>query len=255
MKLNLNKKKVLITRAAHQSEEFVKLVERANGTPILFPTIEIKAITEQDEIKAALENLEAIDWLVFTSENAVNYFFNYAHEFGVKFYLYPNLKIATVGEKTKLCLEQLGYRTNFVPIKYTAQVLAENMDADIEGKRILIPRSSRASDEYLSVFEKRGAIPIPLTVYENILKQYSAVEVEKTLKFDIDYITFTSGSTVKGFVNALKQHNIEMPNSTYISIGPSTSKVASNLGVKVDFTAKDYTTEGIIEVIKIIENV
>lgn len=253
MKLDLQKKKVLITRAEHQSEDFRKLIERANGTPVLFPTIEIKPIADQTLIKQTFDNLESIDWIVFTSENAVKYFFHYAEQYAIKFYFYPNLKIATVGEKTKLILEQLGFRTNFVPIQYTAQVLAENMDAEIEGKRILIPRSSKASQEYLEVFEKRGAIPMPLTIYENSLKE-NDIQQTKAAIAEVDYVTFTSGSTVKGFQSALTKANIERPKAKYISIGPSTTKVAHLLGIQIDLTAETYTIEGILDAIKTLEH-
>lgn len=255
MKLDLKKKKVLITRAEHQSEAFKKLVERANGTAVLFPTIEIKGIEDLTEIKKALDALDQIDWLVFTSENAVNYFFGYAHEYGIKFYFYPDLKIATVGEKTKLALEQLGYRTNFVPIEYTAKVLAENMDLDIAGKKVLIPRSSKATDEYIRVFEERGAQAIPLTVYENVIKSYDSNEAREFLSDDFDYITFTSGSTLKGFMSAIEQAQIEYPKARYLSIGPSTSKIAETVGLQIDATAKEYTIEGIMETIKNFEHV
>ncbi len=246
---------MLITRAAHQSEEFEKWVKRANGQPVLFPMIQLLECEDQTDIQYQLANLDKIDWLVFTSENAVQFFFKYAHQAGLKFYFYPNLKIATVGEKTKLALEQLGYRTNFVPIKYTAEILAANMDENIEGKNILIPRSSKAKDNYLEAFRKRGANPIPLTVYVNQIMTYTDEEVLNVLEHEADYITFTSGSTVKGFVKAIQQVNRPTPNAKYYSIGPSTTKVAEDLGLAIDATAKVHTIEGIFELIKENENV
>lgn len=245
----LKGKSVLITRAVHQSKQFIKLVEKHGGRAIAMPLIELVELEDKSEIDLAFDQLEEMDWLVFTSENTVDYFFKYADEKGIKFYFYPNLKIATVGEKTKLKLEQLGYRTNFVPIQYTAKVLAENMDEEISGKKILIPRSDLASNEYLSVFESRGAKVFPLTVYNNKAIEYSSKMVEEILNQKIDYLTFTSGSTINSFHICVQQKAMNFKESKTYCIGPSTAKVANELGYKVDGIANPHTEEALMEMI------
>ncbi|NOG56810.1 MAG: uroporphyrinogen-III synthase [Bacteroidetes bacterium] len=245
----LKGKSVLITRAAHQSKDLVKLVEKHGGIAIAMPLIELVELEDKSEIYSAFEQLEHIDWLVFTSENTVDYFFKYAAEKGVKFYFYPNLKIATVGEKTKLKLEQMGYRTNFVPIQYTAAVLAENMDEEISGKKILIPRSDIASNEYLTVFESRGAKVFPLTVYKNKAIEYSLEKVEEILNQSIDYLTFTSGSTVRSFHTCVQHKAMNFIDSKTYCIGPSTAKVASELGFIIDGIAEPHTVDALFELI------
>lgn len=245
----LNGRSVVITRAEHQSKNLVDRVENHGGTPIVIPMIELIKVDDKTEINQAFSRLDEIDWLVFTSENAVDYFFQYAEESGVKFYFYPNLKIATVGEKTKLKLEQLGYRTNFVPIKYTAEVLAENMDEDIAGKQVLIPRSDLASNDYIQVFEKRGAQVFPLTVYRNQSIEYNADSLTSKLEGNVDCITFTSGSTVKAFANGLKKISIDLTKTKVYCIGPSTAKVAEESGFTVSGVAEPHTEEALFELI------
>ena len=245
-------KSVLITRPENQSKSFREQLEKEKFKVSQMPLIQLSSIAENHKLKEAFENLERFDWLVFTSVNAVTYFFDAAEKHGVKFYFYPDLKIATVGEKTKLQLEQLGYRTNFVPIKYTAEVLADNMD-DVNGKQILIPRSSKASNHYLEVFTSRGATPTAVTVYENKSIIYKAAEFAEIMNQGFDYLTFASGSAVIAFDNNLKLSQIKLKQEKVICIGPSTAKVAENLGYEVAAIAEPHTTEGMVTAIKKLE--
>lgn len=253
MKKNLSGKKVVVTRAEKQAKSLIDGIERTGGEALSLPLIQFAAMQDQSELLAAFKNLEKYDWLVFTSANAVDFFFDAAEAAGVKFYFYPDLKIATVGEKTKLQLEQRGYRTNFVPIQYTAEILAENMDENIEGKHILIPRSEKASDEYLEVFLKRGAIPHAIEVYKNQNVSYSKEDVEVVLNQRPDYLTFTSGSTVKAFHQLRLNYGLET-SAKWICIGPSTAKVAKDLGYEITAVAEPHTVEGMVEAIKKLED-
>lgn len=248
-------KKVLVTRAIRDNKKFREDLEKKGAEVVELPMIRFDPIEDLTTIHSYLNQLNTIDWIVFTSPQTVGHFFKIAEEHGVKFYFYPDLKIATVGEKTKLKLELLGYRTNFVPIKYTAEVLAENMDENISGKNILIPRSNIASDEYLNVFKARGATPLPVTIYKNQAVHYTETEIFSALDQQIDYLTFTSGSTYEAFHSNLIAHGIKLKDEKIICIGPSTAKVVEKLGGKVAGIAENHTSEGILEIIEKLENV
>lgn len=249
-------KKVLITRSEEDNKNFREQLERKGAEVFELPMIRFELAKNLKTINNALENLEGIDWIVFTSTKTVEFFFQIAESKGIKFYYYPDLKIATVGEKTKLKLEQLGYRTNFVPIQYTAEVLAENMDESIEGKRILIPQSNLASTEYFDVFKKRGATPVPAIIYENLAVQHSMEEFEAIMHQKMDYLTFTSGSTFAAFHENMQRGNYSLTQEKVICIGPSSAKVVEQKGISVSAIAEPHTTDGIIRAIeKLEENV
>ena len=178
-------KRVLITRSVEDNKEFKEQLEKKGAEVVEAPMIEFKVAEDLTVIHEQLNQLETIDWIVFTSAKTVEFFFQIAANFGTKFYYYPDLKLATVGEKTKLKLEQLGYRTNFVPIQYTAEVLAENMDENIEGKKVLVPQSNLAGNEYLRVFEKRGALPIPVIIYDTPPVIHTAEAFQERIKSSI----------------------------------------------------------------------
>lgn len=246
-------KKVAIFRAKEQSEELIKKIQRLGAEATHLPMIQLDLLQDLSLLHKQLDRLEEIDWLVFTSPNTVKFFFQAADDYGIKFYFYPELKIATVGEKTKSTLELLGYRTNFVPIKFTAEVLAENMD-EVAQKNILIPRSTLASDEYVEVFRKRKANAIPVDIYKNTAIDYTAVEMQFALGNQIDYLIFTSGSTVRNFHQNRVSASLSIENEKVICIGPSTAKEAEKLGYTVAAIAEPHNVDGIIDTLKKLEN-
>lgn len=243
-------KKILITRSIEDNKNFREQLEKKGAEVTELPMIEFQLSEDLTGIHKQLETLETIDWIVFTSAKTVEFFFQVAESKGIKFYYYPDLKIATVGEKTKLKLEQLGYRTNFVPIQYTAEVLAENMDENIEGKNILIPQSNIASKEYFKVFEKRGATPIPVTIYETLPVKYNTEDFSQVMIQKMDYLTFTSSSTFNAFHENLVRSEIEFQDEKIICIGPSTANVVEQKGIVVSTIAEPHTTEGMIKAIE-----
>tara|TARA_B110000046_G_scaffold47958_1_gene53067 strand:- start:44809 stop:45567 length:759 start_codon:yes stop_codon:yes gene_type:complete len=246
-------KKVLITRSTEDNKDFREQLERKGAEVIQLPMIQFNLSEDLTLIHQQLERLETIDWIVFTSTKTVEYFFQIAESKGIKLYYYPDLKIATVGEKTKIKLEQLGYRTNFVPIQYSAEVLAENMDENVEGKRILIPQSNLASKEYFKVFEKRGAIPIPARIYKTIPVKHETEIFKAVMNQKIDYLIFTSGSTFEAFYQNMQEAEVELTAEKIICIGPSTSKVVEERGMNVSCIAAPHTTEGMIKAIENLE--
>jgi uroporphyrinogen-III synthase len=247
-------KKVLITRSTEDNKNFREQLEKKGAQVTELPMIQFELSKDLTVIHEQLERLETIDWIVFTSAKTVEFFFQIAASKGIKFYYYPDLKIATVGEKTKLKLEQLGYRTNFVPIQYTAEVLAENMDENIEGKNILIPQSNLASKEYFQVFEKRGANPIPAIIYQTLPVIYSSEAFETVMSQQIDYLTFTSGSTFDAFYMNLLHSKVQVESERIICIGPSTAKAVAQKEHKVSAIAAPHTTEGMIKALEKLED-
>jgi len=244
-----SKKRVLISRAKSQATKFVKTLVELNFEVVQLPMIETAITNNPEPIHQVLNHLEVFDWLVFTSQNAVRYFFELAEEYGTKLYFYPNLKIATVGEKTKLKLEQLGYRTNFVPIKFSAEVLAENMD-DLDGKKVLIPRSSLAADQYVKKMEERGAEVVALDLYHTLKVSYSLNDLKAALSPPINFLTFASPSAVEAFYENLRKHQISLQNEKLICIGPSTAEKAKKLGFSVYDVATPHSMEGMVETLK-----
>ncbi len=124
------------------------------------------------------------------------------------------------------------------------------MDPEIEGKKVLIPRSAKASDEYLKVFEKRGALVETIAIYDNQPLEYPAETMREFMACDFDYLTFTSPSAIQAFDANLKQAALRLHQEQVVCIGPTTAKAAENLGYLVAAVADPHTVEGIVESIQ-----
>jgi len=248
----LKGKKVLLTRPPEGMEEFHRKLDFEGAKVISRPLIELNAAKDQSKIDAALDKLEDFEWLVFNSPASVKFFFQRIEERGIKMYFYPDLKIATVGEKTKMKLEQLGYRTNFVPIEFTAEVLAANLP-NVAGKQILIPASNLSGQDYIRAFEKRGGLPHQHVLYENRPIHLSEGEKKKIIDQIPDYLTFTSGSAVRSFDANFGNPQHSFYPAQVVCIGPSTAATAAELNWKIDSVAAPHTVEGMIQAMKRLE--
>lgn len=248
----MSAKRALSCRPEDQAKELIEGLTKEGLEVHSLPMIKLQRVQDLSPLHQYFEQLETFEWVVFTSVNAVKFFFEAAEEYGLKLYFFPNLKFATVGEKTKLSLEQLGYRTNFVPMHATANVLAENI-YDIEEKNVLIPRSKRASNDYVDALNKRGAIVHTVDLYNNISIDYPAESIQKEFANSFEYLIFTSGSTFTALHENLTNASVTLQNEKIICIGPSTANTVEELGYSVHAIAEQHDVDGIISCIKNLE--
>ncbi|MGB0882382.1 MAG: uroporphyrinogen-III synthase [Vicingaceae bacterium] len=237
MQQPLKNKTVLVTRSKEQAEEFIHQLKSLGAKTISLPLINTKAINQTELI----QNIQThhFDWIIFTSPNAVNYFFETVNPLNV------TSKIAVVGSKTKAFVESKKLKVDFIPTKFIAKQLAEELPLS-GNETIFIPRSSLAKDDAIAILENRNCSVKTLSIYENYQVSYTKEEVENIIYQNVDFITFTSGSTVLSFLKL----GIPVKNEKVICIGPETEKVATQNNIKVTATANPHTIEGMINSIK-----
>jgi len=146
--------------------------------------------------KILKKELETFDWLVFTSDNGVKFFFQRLSACGKDARRLSKAKIACIGKTTADCLRELAISADLVPeLESSAGLLREFKKINMKGKRVLLPQSEIASAEMPNGLLKMGAAVEKMPVYKTI--EIHPGEVN----FDfIDRILFTSGSTVRAFV-------------------------------------------------------
>jgi uroporphyrinogen III methyltransferase/synthase len=250
-KLPLAGKKIVITRPEAQSANFSDRLTELGAEVINFPTIEISAVGNFAFDKA-LENLETYDWLVFTSCNAVEIFFRIFSEKkqGTKGLL--PLKIAVIGSKTAACLEKYNLKADLIPPEFIAEsLISEFAGREIRGKRFLIPGAAMAREILPEQLVKLGAIVDNLAIYNTVIPDLAGYDklINRLTLETIDYITFTSASSLNNFAELLKNLPAAkiLAASRVVCIGPQTAAaVSEKFGVK-PLIAVNYTIDGIIE--------
>ena len=243
-------KKIIVTRAREQASSLVEILEEEGAHVIEFPTIEIVEPEDYSELDRAIQMIKNYNWIIFTSVNGVKYFMKRLKYHGKDVRILNGINICAIGPKTSEIFENFGITPDLIPEKYQAEYIIEGLKKiGISGKRFLLPRAKVARDILPERIKKLGGIIDVVTVYETKMPDTNRDEVINYLKEKkIDYITFTSSSTVKNFMEMIGDKNL-LKNVKIVSIGPITSETIRGFNLKVDIEAKDFTIEGIKEAI------
>lgn len=249
--LPLSGKTVIVTRAAEQSSEFTTLLHRQGANVIELPALEIRPPSTWEALDRAIENLATFDWLILTSANAVEYFFDRLTNLSKDARYLAGIKIAVVGKKTAKFLKARGLNADFTPTDFVADALAREFPEVIEGKRFLFPRVETGGREVLvkELTEKGGEV-VEVAAYESACPDRVTDEARSALQSgEVDIITFASSKTVVNFGALIEKEGVS-PKSVLekvciASIGPQTSKTCLESIGRVDVEAREYTLEGL----------
>lgn len=242
-------KKILVTRAKEQAKSFVKKIEKLGGTPIVVPLLAFRPPKNRERLQEALQKLATFDWLIFTSINGVRFFFQQIDEEHRK--QLKNFKMAVVGTKTEQELNKYGFQAQFVPDQFVAESFADALLKWVnEGEKVLFPRGNLARSVIPTNLRNHGIEVFEFDVYETVAAKESYEEIRHLIKTkNIDYITFTSSSTVEYFADAIQGLEDEAQSVQLVGIGPITEQTALKHQLKLDLVAKVYTTDGLLEAI------
>lgn len=251
-KQSLNGKNILITRAAHQSNEIAELVKQRGGIPILFPTIEIVPPASWDECDRALERLYMYDGVIFTSGNGVEHFLGRLKEKEGSSAALKQKMIFVVGEKTKLSVEQNGLSVTLMPERFTAFDLASAVDQrDLAGKTFLFPRGNLGKDILQDTLKLLGANVDSVVVYRTQKPKDENVQPIRSLLLEgtIDVAAFTSPSTFHNFAELFTRDElVKIFGVTSIAvIGPATARSTAAAGFEADVIATQSTIESLVD--------
>lgn len=258
--LPLRGKNVLITRSAEQSSKFKDLLQQQGANILEMPALEITPPSSWADLDRAIANLASFNWLILTSANGVNYFFDRLETQGKDTRTLAGIKIAVVGKKTAATLKQKNLQSDFIPPDFIADSLVENFPEALSQKKILFPRVETGGREILvKELSAKGAEVVEVAAYQSGCPEKIEPNIWQALQQkQIDIITFASSKTVKNFVKLVEKEldNIEgitlrslLENVTIASIGPQTSKSCQELLGRVDVEAREYTLEGLTQAI------
>lgn len=249
-------KRVLVTRARSQSSALSEKIAALGGEPLEFPVIRITRPERQDLLDAALGQLPKYDWVIFTSVNGVNYFFMRLIELNLDIRQMSKARIAAIGPKTGEALTEKGLRVEVLPEEYKAEALVESLRPLVQaGQEVLLPRADIARKVLARELEKMGCRVTEVDAYDTRVGAEDATEVVQLLQDGaIHVITFTSSSTVRNFVEAVRTVRGDvislLTRSQIVCIGPITAQTAKELGLRVDAVADTYTIDGLLEAIQ-----
>ncbi|MEH1902971.1 MAG: uroporphyrinogen-III C-methyltransferase [Nostoc sp.] len=254
--LPLTGKTILVTRSVGQSSQFSDRLIASGATVIEMPTLEIGPPSSWEALDNAIAHLSDFDWLILTSTNGIDYFFERLIAQGKDTRALAGVKIAVVGEKTAYSLKQHSLQADFIPPNYVADSLVENFPDKLDGKKLLFPRVESGGREVLvKELTAKGAKVIEVATYQSCCPSGIPPVAELALQNrKVNVITFASSKTVQFFcqlTDKICANNSDasqfLEGVCIASIGPQTSKTCHALFGRVDVEAQEYTLDGLTQ--------
>ncbi|KUG04697.1 uroporphyrinogen-iii methyltransferase / uroporphyrinogen-iii synthase [hydrocarbon metagenome] len=246
-------KRIIVTRSREQASVLVRKIRELGGTPLEFPTIEIIKEADMSLLVKAFKQIQDYNWIVFTSVNAVEIFFEEMKLNDIDIRNLYGIKICAIGPVTRKKLEDWGLKVEMMPDEYRAEGVLEALNSIItEGERVLLPRARGARDILPETMRKWGLQVEEINIYSAALAAGENAEIpDDIIKGKVDYLTFTSSSTVNNFVEIIGQENISRLGERIriACIGPITADKARELGFAVKIVAEKYTIDGLVQAI------
>ena len=249
----LHGRRVLVTRARQQAEEFHRHLADLGAWVVDIPTIEVRPLRIDASVRDAIDRLDRTQLVVFASVNAVEIFFDMLFELGRDARALRDSRLCAIGPETARALEGHGLVPELTSGEYTAEGLAETLAGwDLTGARILVPRARQNRDGLPAILAQRGAEVEILPVYELACPKGAATALHRLLDADpVDVVTFTSTATVVNFAGSFAGADLAalLERTRVACMGPVTADTARRLGMRVDIIAGDYTARGLAQAV------
>ena len=243
--------KVLVTRAGDQATALTAALSEIGVEPIVVPTIEIIPPASFAELDQAIAELDRVDYLILTSVNAVNAFFDRLVAQGHSPQALSAIQTVAVGPKSAEALAERGVTADLIPQDYRAEGVVALLKDRVSGKRLLYPKAALARDLIPTELTAAGAEVIAPIAYASAPPVEAAEKLQKALADGLDLLTFTASSTVQNFVALLDTESLILAKQIPVaSIGPLTSETAKKLGFTVTVEPKSSTLDELVKAIR-----
>ncbi len=241
--------KIMVTRPKDRSSNLAEKLREHGAEVVEVPTIETDMILETDALHDAMANISEYHWVAFTSPFGVKIFFQKLIEYKIDVRRLAGLKFAAIGSATQKAIEEKGVFVDLVPEKYDGKALGEAIarklldEEEITGEQqvVLIPRARIGTEDVLKPLEEAGILYEDLPVYDTV----EAPETDISWYDDsVDFVAFTSASTVRGFVKMAG--GIDHTKVKAVCIGEQTAQEARKYGMQT-IVAEKATIDSMVE--------
>lgn len=235
---------VVVTRPADQSATLVAALHDRGARAIVAPAIEVVP-SRSAALTLALRDLEAgrFAWVILTSRATVEMLASRlpsARTLG-------EIRVAAIGDGTAGALRRWARRDpDLVPSTFTTAGLVRAFPRG--AGRVLCARADIAPAGLEDGLAAKGWSPTRVEAYRTRMPRSLPKDARDALAAgEVDAITFTSASTVRGFIGALR---VVRGAPKVVCIGPVTAKEARALGLTVHAVARPHTIEGLVEALE-----
>lgn len=243
-------KRILVPRAGEQARRTAEDIRERGAAPIVFPLIEFADPPDAALLERALGELEAYDWVLFTSANGVERAFDALRRLGRDSRAFGRCKIAAIGPKTAQALGRFGLHADLTAKEFVGEGLANALLERGAPGRVLLLRALVARDALPQALSAAGAHVDVVAAYQTLslspAKRREFADLVSTGRIDV--VLLTSSSTATAFADALDDGAWRALERVVVAcIGPVTRDTARDLGLDVRVVAEDYTVDGLLD--------
>jgi uroporphyrinogen-III synthase len=243
--------RIVVTRAEEQSRELVSLLRAAGATVLPLPAIEFAEPEDCAPLDAAIRSLASFDWLLFTSANAARFFAARCRSLGID----PakpsdsriSFRVGVVGPATSEAATAEGFAINFTAAEFRGETLARELSPHVNGKRVLLPRSNRASNELPAALRASGAQVTDVIAYRTVdvpIESVSPEAFEAVHSGNAGVICFFSPSAFHSVESRVGREILRR--TPLAAIGPVTAAAIRAAGFEVAVESSEATTKSFV---------
>ena len=269
-------KRVLLTGTEKWCNEAKEKIQKFGAKAIPFSLIRVEESSEE-EIRNLLRQVEreplegslqgqsfyeqtidAFDWLVFTSRNGVEIFFQQWKKQGRDIRGLVRFKFAVIGKGTAETLKEHGIEADFIPKQFSGVAMAKEWVPTIKkDEKVLLMRAKESSSALPNALKEAGISYRDFALYHIVEEAKKQEELSRLIK-EVDEVMVASGSAGRALAHMLKAEQGEkefkkqMKEKDYrvLSIGKETTDACEKVGLLVDKTANLSSIDGMIELLR-----
>ena len=244
-------KRVVITRAAEQSQRLLAALRERGAQPILLPMVAFAPPDDLQSLDDCLRRLGEHHWIFFTSQNAVRALQERSEHLKVPLRdAIATAQIAVVGPATAEAARAAGLAIAYIAKGHNGVALAQELQTEVQGKRVLLPRSDRANHDLVETLQRLGARVTEIVAYKTLRPASDDTHNLENIFQDVpDAVLFFSPSAVHHLRELLGPRPFQnlAERSVFAAIGGVTERALREAGVQRLIVASDTSASAILE--------
>lgn len=239
----LTGRRIVVTRSEDQADGLAESLRDLGAEPLLVPSIRSTPADDPNALRMAVESLDAARWVGVTSPSGVRYGWEAVEAVWPRG-LPEGVGVAAIGPGTEAALRARGVAPDFLPSEASGDAFAAELPVE-PGDRVVLLRSHIAREAIAETLRQRGADLTDAVAYHTITEADPA-DVARALGARPDAVTFTSPSTVRGFLAGLADRS-RLDGVALVPIGPVTAAAVTDAGLAVAAVPDDSTLDGLLD--------
>jgi uroporphyrinogen III methyltransferase / synthase len=247
-------KRIVITRAAAQSESLARELSERGAVPVVLPLVSFAEPEDFAPLDGAIAEIEQFDWLVLTSAQTVRAVMQRAEDLqrplvrpGIR------LRIACVGPVTAEAARKANLPVEYVAVTHNGVALANELGSKLQGAKVLLPRSDRANPDLPEALNRYSAQVTEVIAYRTLRPGETDQDgLKKIADGQADAVLFFSPSAVQHFAKLVGAGQLPKIQDmlAITAVGPVTAKALREAGVMRVVVAADTTVPSVVEALE-----